>query len=323
VTSTSVSANPTSINSAQTTTLTATVSNTSLPALTPTGTVTFTDTTNSASLGSCTLSAGTCSVVANGSALAVGSNTIQASYGGVTNELAASSGTTSVTNTGVVPCTGNALCFTSVSHNFGQVQVGTAATSYGINIKNNSTTTAYPFTLNFTPSKGFTDATNCPASIAAGASCELVFYFTPTATGPVSTTWSLATENGFTYSPSNGGTLQGSGTSQTGVSLTTNGHDFGTVAVGTTSSTYGTELSNSTTTAETITLGPVPAGAPFTMMTNCMASLPAGSSCEIQFTFTPTSTTGVSVVVPLSGSPMAITSGGAALPNGGITLSGN
>jgi hypothetical protein len=28
-------------------------------------------------------------------------------------------------------------------------------------------------------------------------------------------------------------------------------------------------------------------------------------------------------VVPLSGTPTAITSGGAALPNGGITLSGN
>jgi hypothetical protein len=31
----------------------------------------------------------------------------------------------------------------------------------------------------------------------------------------------------------------------------------------------------------------------------------------------------VSVVVPLSGSPAAITSGGVALPGGGITLSGN
>jgi hypothetical protein len=149
-----------------------------------------------------------------------------------------------------------------------------------------------------------------------------VFYFTPTATGAVSATWSLAAESGFTYSPSNGGTLTGSGTSQGGVSLTTDGHNFGTVTVGTTSSAYGTELSNSTTSAETITLGPAPSG-PFTMLTNCGTTLAAGSSCEIEFTFSPTTTSPVSVVVPLSGSPRAITSGGAALSGGGITLTGN
>jgi hypothetical protein len=208
-----------------------------------------------------------------------------------------------------------------VSHNFGQVAVGTAATAYGLTITNNSTTTAYPFTLNFTAANGFTSANNCPASLAAGAKCQLDFYFTPTATGPVSATWSVASETGFGYFPSNGGTLSGSGTSNGGVSLTTNGHNFGTVAVGTTSSTYGTELSNSTATAETISLGTV--SAPFHMVTNCGTTLAAGASCEIEFTYMPTTTSPVSVVVPLSGSPTAITSGGAALPNGGITLSGN
>jgi hypothetical protein len=149
-----------------------------------------------------------------------------------------------------------------------------------------------------------------------------VFYFTPTATGAVSATWSLNAVSGFAYSPSNGGTLSGTGTAVGSVTLTTNGHNFGTQAVGTTSSAYGTELSNTTGSTETITLGPVPSG-PFTLLTNCGTQLAAGANCEIEFTFTPTTNNPVSVVVPLSGTPTAITSGGAALPSGGITLSGN
>ena len=322
-TATAVAAVPNAITAAQTTTLTATVTNTSIASgAVPTGgTVTFTDTTNSAALGSCTLSAGTCSVTPSGSLLASGTNTVQASYGGVSAEFLASSSTTIVTLNGGAACTGNDLCFTSVSHDFGQVQVGTAAAAYGIGVTNNSTTTAYTFTLNFTPSNGFTEANNCPASIAAGGACEIVFYFTPTTTGPTSTTWSVTAENGFSYAPYNGGTLSGSGTTGAGVSLTTNGHDFGTVTTGTTSSSYSTELSNSTATTETITLGTV--SAPFSMTTNCGTTLVAGSSCELQFTFTPASNSPVSVTVPLSGSPATITSGGAVLPNGGITLTGN
>ena len=215
------------------------------------------------------------------------------------------------------------VTFTSVTHNFGSELIGTAATAYGLTVKNTGTTNAYPFSLVFTPANGFTSANNCGTSIAAGATCEIVFYFTPTAAGTVSAPWSLAPESGFIYSPSNGGTLTGSGAAATGsVTLTTNGHNFGTQAVGTASGTYGTELTNSSNATETITLGPVPSG-PFTMLTNCGTTLAAGASCEIEFTFTPTTTSTVQVVVPLSGSPTAITSGGVALPSGGITLTGN
>ena len=267
----------------------------------------------------CTLSNGTCSVTYFPSGtLAPGTYTND-----ITGSLPASTDYNAATGAGTLTVTGAAggtITFSSVSHNFGQVAVGTAATAYGLTLTNGGSS-AYPFSLVFTAANGFSSANNCGTSIAAGAKCQLDFYFTPTASGAVSTTWSLASENGFTYSPSNGGTLTGSGTTNGGVSLTTNGHNFGTVTVGTTSSTYGTELSNSTTSAETISLGTV--SAPFTMLTNCGTTLAAGSSCEIEFTFTPTTTSPVSVVVPLSGSPAAITSGGVALPGGGITLSGN
>jgi hypothetical protein len=150
----------------------------------------------------------------------------------------------------------------------------------------------------------------------------LAFYFTPTATGAVSVPWTLTPETGFTYSATNGGTLSGSGTSGGGVSLTTNGHNFGVLASGTKSPTYGTELSNSTASAVTLTLGAVTA--PFTSLTNCGTTLAAGASCELEFYATGTSaTTTTTQVFAISATPTAITSGGAALPGGGITLTGN
>ena len=288
----------------------------------PSGAVTFTlnSVAYSATCGATSPATCTATVPATTiAALAANTYTVTAALaaGGGYSATTGASGTFTITSVS----SGGQITFSSVSHNFGQVAVGTAATAYGLTITNTSTTTAYPFSLVFTPAKGFTSANNCPASLAAGAKCQLDFYFTPTATGPVSAAWSLASETGFTYSPSNGGTLTGSGTTSGGVSLTSAGHNFGTVAVGTTSATYGTELSNSTTSAETISLGTV--SAPFSMLTNCGTTLAAGASCEIEFTYTPTTTSPVSVVVPVSGSPTAITSGGAALPNGGITLSGN
>jgi hypothetical protein len=199
------------------------------------------------------------------------------------------------------------------------VAVGTPASAFGIQVTN-SASTPYTFTLQFTPANGFTSKTNCGSSIAAGASCELVFYFTPAASGPVSATWSLAAENGAVYSPSNGGTLNGSGTTQGGVSITTAGHNFGTVASGTTSPVYGTVISNSTGAAVTLTLGSV-TGTEFTSATNCGTTLAAGASCNLQFSFAPTAPGSTQAVFALASS-VAITVGGSALPNGGVTLSG-
>jgi hypothetical protein len=304
------------IASTSSTSLKVTVTDTSNAANTPTGSVTFTDTTNAATLGSCTLSSGSCSITAQGSAMAVGSNTIKASYAGVSETYTASSMTTPVTVTGT---SNGTITFSSVTHNFGPVAIGTAATDFTLKVTNTSST-AYPFVLNFTAANGFTSATNCPATIAASGTCEIAFYFTPTSASPVTATWSLTAETGFTYSPSNGGTLSGSGAASGGFSLTTAGHNFGTQTVGTLSGTYGTVLSNSTSAAITLTLGAVTS--PFASATNCPASRPAGSSCNLQFTFDPTATGSVQQVYSVSGNGGAVTltSGGNTVT--GITLSG-
>ena len=322
-TATSVSASPSTITTAQTTVFTATVTNSTLATSLPTGSVKFTlGSTTGTQVGSCTLTAGTtsssCSSAAvSGATLGAGSDTVYANYAGVTSNYAASSGSTGVT---VTSPPANVLTFTAVSHNFGEVAVGTAATAFGISVKNTSTV-AYPFSLNFTPVSGFTSATNCPASIAAGASCELVFYFTPTSTASVSATWSLSSQSTFSYSPSNGGTLTGGGTQSGGIALTTSDHNFGKVTDGTTSPTYGAVLSNSTTSAVTLTLGTV-AGTEFTSATNCGATLAAGASCNLQYNFKPTTPGIVQTVYSISAGGQPITSTASGTTVTGITLTG-
>jgi hypothetical protein len=316
-TNTVVAASPTVIAENKSTTLTATVTENSSFPLPVGGTVTFKE--GATTLGTCALVSGTCSLTVTGATLGVGNDSVTASFGGTGSYPASVSTILTVT-------VGN-LVFTSVSHNFGQVAVGTTASTYGVQMTNLSSS-AFPFSLtlggvvqpNTATASPFTQQNNCGASLAAGASCEIVFSFKPTASGPVSTTWSVASTAADFFAPSNGGTLQGSGTTQGGVSLTTAGHNFGTVTVGTTSATYGTELSNSTATAETISV--IGGSAPFHMVTNCGTTLAAGASCELEFTYQPETTGTSSGTVPFSGSPTVITSGGAPLPNGGITLTG-
>jgi len=280
----------------------------------------------SLSATTCALSSGTCSVT-----FTPNGTTAMGTYSGVFTASVAANGNYLVSNTAMdslqITAPPNVITFTSVGHNFGQIAVGSStsgSSNYGVKLTNTATS-AFAFGgIALNGSSEFSVQTNCPATIAAGGSCELLFTFAPTATGTVSATWSVSSSStGFSYSPSNGGTLSGSGVANGGVSLTSAGHNFGTVTVGQTSSAYGTELSNSSSSTETISLGPVPAGAPFTMLTNCGTKLVPGQSCEIEFTFSPTSTSPVSVVVPLSGTPTTISSGGAPLPSGGITLSGN
>jgi hypothetical protein len=273
--------------------------------------VTYTATCGSTSPATCTATVPGATIAA----LAANSYTVTAA-------LAAGGGysaTTGTSGTFTITAAGGNITFTSVSHNFGSEAVGTAAPNYSLNLTNGGTT-AFPFAIVFTPANGFTEYNNCGTSVAVGATCTILFEFTPTATGTVTASWSMTPQTGFTFSPSNGGTLTGTGITAAGVTLTTNGHNFGSVPVGTTSGVYGTVLTNSTSAAVTLSIGSVTS--PFvTYINNCPASLASGASCNLQFEFAPTATGTVQQVFSLSAST-TITSGGAPLPNGGITLTG-
>jgi hypothetical protein len=318
-TATGVSANPTSIAANSSTLLTATVANTTVSAVSPEGTVAFK--LGATTLASCTLSGGTCSATVQGSALAAGANSITAAYPGIALEFASSTSTATTVTVTAATCTG--LCFTSVTHNFGTVAVGTSTTgtaNYGVGVTNKGTTAFTGLKVNLgNGSTEFTSQTNCPASLAVGKSCEILFIFSPTAAGTQSNTWSVSGSSGFTYYPSNGGTLSGTGTSAGGVTMNTASHDFGTVGIGVTSPVYGMVLTNSTTSAVSFTYGSV--SAPFALYaSNCGASLPAGGSCNLQFTFTPTAPGIVQQVYSVTAAGQTITSNGATVT--GVTLTG-
>jgi hypothetical protein len=90
--------------------------------------------------------------------------------------------TITVTGTGV---SGGNLTITSAGHNFGTLAAGTSGGNYGTEITNSTVSTV---TLRFSgltnTADGFTlVGSNCGASLAANASCEVVFSFKPSQSG--------------------------------------------------------------------------------------------------------------------------------------------
>jgi hypothetical protein len=101
------------------------------------------------------------------------------------------SDTVSLTGVGVA---GGQFTATSVKHSFGNVPVGDSAGNYGVELSNN-TSSAVTLSLGsgFTQgANGFTIVgTSCGASLAVNANCELIFGFTPTATGTVTAAYPI------------------------------------------------------------------------------------------------------------------------------------
>jgi hypothetical protein len=96
----------------------------------------------------------------------------------------------------VIAFTGNGVAggnftATSITHNFGTLAVGTSGGNYGVELSNN---TGAAITLTTGPlsstTEGFTVVgTSCGTTLNNNANCELLFSFTPNATGFVSATY--------------------------------------------------------------------------------------------------------------------------------------
>jgi hypothetical protein len=126
----------------------------------------------------------------------------------------------SFTGTGVV---GGTLTATSTGHNFGTVKTGSEATAYGVELSNN---TAVALTLTLGggtfasngAADGYTMQTNCPATLAVNANCEIVFSYTPAAVGTTSVAFPVSAKNGSTSYPMSSG-----GSTYTSITLTGTG----------------------------------------------------------------------------------------------------
>jgi phospholipase C len=216
-------------------------------------------------------------------------------------------------------CSGE-VCFTSFGHNFGS-EPENSSNNYGVQLTN-GTSSAFPFSVSVTGSSHFTSATNCGTSVAAGASCEIVFTYT-TGSTPESDTATIAVPtNGFTFNVPSSGTLNGQtvGTTTGAITVNTIKHNFTGVPFGTVSA-FDWNITNATNASQAISFTPSGDTTDFTSQTNCPATLAVGQSCIVAFVYLPNSTSYQQLTETLNTSANVYVSGGTT-PGNTLTLLG-
>ena len=210
------------------------------------------------------------------------------------------------------------LTLTTSTHNFGSQLAFTTGPVYGV-VLTNSTQHPVALNINLTPS-GYQNfpfqhsSYTCPSTLTAGQSCNLQWQFFPSSgngsTGqptPFSAMFAISGvdtvtgQNVILTALGNqvaGVTLNGFGiTGSNYLLMSTATHNFGNVPNGGTSPVYGIQLINTRPGAVTVTVaktgnyGAFPIGSD-----NCFTgssyttTLASGQSCQVQFTFHPTTT---------------------------------
>ena len=167
------------------------------------------------------------------------------------------------------------------SLNFGSVGVGASSGSQSVILTN---TGGSPLTVSgiATTDGRFTQLNNCPAQLAAGASCAINVTFTPSFAGTA--TASLVVTDTAPDSPQSI-SLAGS-TANPSVSLSSTNLYLGFQRLGTTGDPRQVILTNTSAVPATITS--ITATGDFAQTNNCGNSLAAYSSCTINVTFSPT-----------------------------------
>jgi hypothetical protein len=142
---------------------------------------------------------------------------------------------------------------------------------------------------NISTSTNFSEADNCPATMANGTVCTMYVYFVPTASGSLNGNVTI-NSNGY-FSQTNAVSLTGLGSA---ISLAGAPLSFGNQLVKTTSAAKTVTVKNSGTTAITMGAITLTDTTDYTIATNtCPASgstLAGGASCSIGVTFGPKST---------------------------------
>jgi len=170
------------------------------------------------------------------------------------------------------------------SVNFGTVQVNRATKSKTVTLTNTGNSTLHITTIKTTPPGGiYQQFTDCGATLAPGATCNIHVQFGPLDPGQVQGT--IAVSDDAPGSPQQV-TLKGVAAGAP-VALSPTSLDFGPLAVGTTSGAQSVTLTNQTNAALRVGSITTDSGT-FADTHNCPASLGAGASCTISVTFSPT-----------------------------------
>jgi len=193
----------------------------------------------------------------------------------VTDGAAGSPQVASLTGTG----TGPLVTLSPVSLNFGNVNVGSVSSSQVVTVSNAGTATLNISSI--TTSSEFGLYNYCPSTLSAGQTCTVSVAFSPTSTG--TQTGLLSVADNAIGSPQTV-SLTGVGTAPQ-VSLSPTSLTFGTQLVNTRSVAQPVTLVNSGT--ATLTISSIVTGSSFGQTNNCGGSVNAGGSCVINVTFSP------------------------------------
>jgi hypothetical protein len=197
--------------------------------------------------------------------------------------------------------TGGPVLISSNGLGFPARLVGTASPSQSFTITNLD----YPNSVTFTnlalgtPAPGlaistdFSETSNCPVTLAPGASCTVNVTYSPTAGSDglegnavnIDTAFQSASvgvqgyrSNESTFSSASGYLVQ---------ALVPQTVQFGTVLVGTSPPPLPRVISLTSVSAQSVTLSGFTVTAPFAQTNNCGGSLAAGASCRVTITFNP------------------------------------
>ena len=214
------------------------------------------------------------------------------------------------------------LAFSPASLTFASTPVGSMSPGQTAVLTNQGSTA---LALNsITASTDFIQTNNCPATLAANASCTLNVVFDPSTSGVKSGSVTVAYPSGSLALPLSG-TATGGGA---GVSLSPSALSWSNITVGQTSPAQNVTLSNLA--SSPLTISSITAGSPYAVSsTTCPvspATLVGGGSCTIAITFKPlsagSSTDSLTVIDSDPSSPQRVALSGTAVDAvGGLTFS--
>jgi hypothetical protein len=170
---------------------------------------------------------------------------------------------------------------------FGNENVGSTSTAQTVTLTNVGTAALTGVSV-ATSSSVFTQTNTCAANVAPGGTCTISMQFVPTAAGPVQGSLSITDSAGDSPQPVS---LSGTGISGPFASFSPFSLVFGPQASGTTSPAQKVTLTNTGTTALTVT-SITAAGTDFAETDNCVDfTIQPTNSCMISVTWTPSAGT--------------------------------
>lgn len=250
--------------------------------------ITGANATNFAQTNSCgaSLAAGaSCAISVTFKPASIASFTAQLT---VTDNATGSPHKVALSGTGIAPSPVLTISPTSIA--FGNQVINTISSSKTVTLTNTSTTDTVTISSVTSSNTAFYASGSCPATIAPGASCQLIMVFQPEAVQPFSAivTLQIAGVSCLACSyPAQTFTVTGTGLPVMSVSPTT--LDFGNQPINRTSARKTVTLTNASTKDTVVEWSFGTSDSVFTpYIAGCIAPIPPGGSCTVAIDFTPT-----------------------------------